>query len=76
MAGQRHDIAAVCPKCRRLWQVNGEPDALLETWHAEAVETFARWVALEHIPPSKPKSESARAAIAGRWRTWKPGLLV
>jgi Zn-finger nucleic acid-binding protein len=76
MTGQHHDIAAVCPKCRRLWQEPGGPDAILETWRAEAVETFARWVALEPVPPSMPKSESTRAAIARRWRTWKLGLLV
>jgi hypothetical protein len=35
-------ITARCPKCRRLWRENDEPDATLDPLRAEAVETFAR----------------------------------
>ena len=76
IAGQCHGIADVCPKCRCLWQVNGEPEGILETWHAEAGDMFAHWAAVEAIPLFQPKSESACIAIAHRWRMRNPGLLV
>ena len=76
MAGQCDGIAEVCPKCRCHWQVNGEPEGILETWQAEADDMLAHGAAVEAIPPFQPKSESARASTARQWRTWKPGLLV
>ena len=76
MAGLSDDIAAVCPKCRCLWQVNDEPDGILETWHAEAGDMLAHWAAPEQIPLSEPKCESTRTVTARRQRTWKFGLLV
>jgi hypothetical protein len=67
MAGQRHAIAAICPKCRLLWQEHDEPDAILEIWHAEAVETFTRRVAseLSHCPGQSPNPHTLQSRADG-----------